>query len=238
MRFEAFEARAHELWDEIPDQFKAGVDGVVVERGAKPHPTMADIYTLGECATEAYPSEVGGPDTTRSFVFLYYGSFWRLSRLDGSFDWEEELWETLTHELRHHLESLAAEDALEDVDYAADENFKRLEGEPFDPDFYRAGEPVGPRLWRIEREWFLEVDWPGGEPIDFAFEGGRWRAARPAVVGDVCFIELIDGPAPPGGGVLTLVLIRPRGLAETIGGLLRRRPRDIVQVEAAAEPAP
>ena len=80
------------------------MDGLVIDRQARPHPRTRDIYTLGECVTEAYPSDFGGPDTVRSAVVLYYGSFLRLSRLDPAFDWSEEIWETLTHELRHHLE--------------------------------------------------------------------------------------------------------------------------------------
>lgn len=141
MRFDEFEARAFDDWERIPDTYKHGIDGLRVEKRALPHPGHEDIYTLGECATEVYPSDFGGPDTIRSAVVLYHGSFRKLADLDPDFDWEHEIWETLTHELRHHLESLAAEDALEDVDYAADENFKRLNGEPFDPFFYQRGEP-------------------------------------------------------------------------------------------------
>ncbi|MGH7505187.1 MAG: metallopeptidase family protein [Longimicrobiales bacterium] len=107
MTFDVFERHARSEWDRIPDRYREGIDGLVVERDAKPHPDAPDVYTLGECVTEAYPSDFGGPDTIRSAVVLYYGSFLRLSRLDETFDWEEEVWETLTHELQHHLESLA-----------------------------------------------------------------------------------------------------------------------------------
>ena len=61
-------------------------------------------------------------------MHLYYGSFRELARLDEDFDWEAELWETLTHEVRHHRESTAGEDALEDLDWAEDENFRRRAG--------------------------------------------------------------------------------------------------------------
>ena len=142
MRHREFEELAFAHWERIPEEYKQGIDGVRVLRRAKAHDELPDVYTLGECTTEAYPSEYGGPDTIRSAVVLYWGSFVALAELDPEFDWEDELWETLTHELRHHLESLASEDALEDVDYAADENFRRYEGEPFDPFFYRLGEPA------------------------------------------------------------------------------------------------
>src|SRR5690606_31032800 len=167
MKFDEFEALAWRYWDEIPEEYKEGVDGLIVERSAQPHPTLPDIYTLGECVTEAYPSEWGGPETTRSAVVLYYGSFWRLSRLDPEFDWDEELWETLTHELKQHLEWLADEDALEEVDYAVDENFKRAHGEPFDPFFYRSGEEVADGVWKVERDYFIEREIAAGAaPVD------------------------------------------------------------------------
>ena len=119
-RQQLFQALAKELPNEAgelvpnPNRTWADVD-----------PSLPDVYTLGECVTESYPSDFGGPETTRSVVVLYYGSFFRVSRQDDAFDWEVELWETLTHELQHHLESLAADDSLIDMDYAADENYRR-----------------------------------------------------------------------------------------------------------------
>ena len=173
MTFREFEQLAHTSWDQIPEEYKSGVDGVRVLRRAKPHDELADVYTLGECLTEGYHSDVSGPETTRSTVFLYYGSFAALAELDDEFDWEEEVWETLTHELQHHLESLAMESALEDVDYAADENFKRHEGKSFDPLSFRSGhpmtgpaapwlhagsgEPVMVEAYYVEGDWFFEL---------------------------------------------------------------------------------
>src|SRR5690606_38204115 len=140
MDFSTFETRAREMYREVPEHFLEGIDGLEVSRRTEAHPTLQDIYTLGECLTEQYPSEFGGAGEVRSIVVLYYGSLLALSRLDEEFDWEGELYETLTHEVRHHLESLATEDALEEIDYAEDQNFRRREGERFDPAFYRAGE--------------------------------------------------------------------------------------------------
>ncbi len=215
MKFREFEQLAHEYWGEIPEHFKRGVDGVRVQRQSKAHDELPDVFTMGECVTEAYPSDFGGPDTTRSAVVLYHGSFVALAELGDDFDWEEELWETLTHELQHHLESLAGEDALEDVDYAADENFKRYEGEPFDPFFYRVGEhladadlpvlTIGAPLelvggWRVENDWFFELGYDAGSaPI-----GGselRWAGARhafeiPAPGADVLYLVLGPGFEP------------------------------------------
>lgn len=240
MNYERFEARARVLWEQIPEEYKDGVDGLVVEREALPHPTLADVYTLGECVTEEYPSDFGGPETIRSAVVLYHGSFRELARLDPAFGWEDELWETLTHELQHHLEWLAAEDALEGVDYAADQNFRRGQGESFDPLFHRSGEPVADGVWRVEREFFLErVYRSGDEPareVAFEWHGRRHRVIRPQRIGDVCFIGVERG-VEVGAGELTIVLVRRRGVLDTLRSLLRREPPDVVQTWAVARPA-
>src|SRR5688572_27840528 len=199
MTFEEFEALAAAQWEEIPGHYRQGVDGMVVERSALPHPSLPDIYTLGECLTESYPSDFGSADTTRSVVVLYYGSFFRLSRLDQEFDWKGELWETLTHELQHHLESLATDDTLGDMDYAADENYKRYHGEPFDPYFYRSGLPEE-EWYRVEDEYFLEAPLPApGAPVFFEWDGAGYEAGVPAGAGDVTFLTVDSGvsDAPP-----------------------------------------
>ena len=58
-------------------------------------------------------------------IALYYGSFERIAEDDPEFDWEEELWETITHELRHHVESLAGDVSLIEEDRQRQETFKR-----------------------------------------------------------------------------------------------------------------
>ena len=58
-----------------------------------------------------------------SVILLYYGSF-EEDLEDGDPDeWEEEIEDTIIHELRHHIESLAG------VDYLSDEELEELEGE-------------------------------------------------------------------------------------------------------------
>src|SRR5215204_3724898 len=128
MTLPEFEALAEKAWTEIPVDFKAGIDGLIIEKDAHSHPEHEDIFTLGECVTESYPSDFGGPDTIRSAVVLYYGSFREIAADDGEFDWEHEIRETLQHELQHHLEHLADEDGLGDLDYAVEQNYHRLEG--------------------------------------------------------------------------------------------------------------
>jgi hypothetical protein len=236
MQFDEFEARAQEEWERIPAAYRAGVDGVVVQRAALPHPSLPDIYTLGECVTESYPSAFGGPDTIRSLVVLHYGSFLRLSRIDPEFDWEAELWETLTHELQHHLESLADDDALIDMDYAADENYKRYQGESFDPYFYRSGLPEG--VWlRAEDEHFREYAAGPGDLLTFEWRGVEYDVTVPADAdADVAYLTVTAGvpeDAPP----LHLVVCRPsRGWRQRLQALLRPTAMVLMEVDVEARP--
>lgn len=236
VNFRTFESAAQREWERIPDAYKAGVDGVVVERDARAHPDRPDVYTLGECVTEAWPSDFGGPETVRSWVVLYYGSFLRLSREDADFDWHGELWETLTHELRHHLESLAADEALVGIDYAVDEAFKRRDGEPFDAGYYRSGEDLGDGWFRVEDELYVEraIDLEGGE-VRFDFDDAAYRVTVPPRTGNVAFLDVVAGlpdEAPP----VTLVAVRPAGWRGVLRALLHRGEANVFQADVRAEP--
>lgn len=216
-----------------------GVAGLTVSREALPHPTLPDIFTLGQCVTEDYASDWAGPDTTRSQVVLYWGSFVSLAARDAQFDWEGELWETLTHELRHHLESLAREDGLEGVDYAADETFKRDEGMDFDPWYYQHGDALGGGVFRVERNYYVEQEWTPQEFertewLPLTWKGASYRVPRPEELGDVHFVWIrgID----VGDATLELVLARKRGWWESARRMLGTyRPR-ILESEAEVEP--
>jgi hypothetical protein len=239
VRFDDFEKLAWQQWDRVPAAYKQGVDHLVIERDARAHPDLDEIYTLGECLTESFPSEFGGPETTRSAVVLYYGSFLRLSHHDREFDWERELWETLTHELQHHLEALAAEDELEDFDYAVDENYKRLNGDPFDALFFRAGARLGRARYQVEEDVFIEID-AGALPvrattIEFDWEGMRYRVLRPVTASDVRYVRVSGGPQLE-RGELWLVLVPRRGVLEQLRAAWHRRPLATTESEAVAEP--
>lgn len=97
MKFAEFERRARKAFEEIPEQFKEGIDGLEVSRETVSHPTLPEVYTLGQCVTEEHVSDFGGPETTRSIIVLYWGSFRELAELHAQFDWDKETWETLTH---------------------------------------------------------------------------------------------------------------------------------------------
>jgi hypothetical protein len=230
--FDEFEQRAWLEWERIPVEFRHGIDGLTIERSALPHESLSDVFTLGECVTESYPSDFGGPDTTRSIVVLYYGSFFRLSRQDEEFDWEVELWETLTHELQHHLESLADDDSLVDMDYAADHSYRRHQGEPFDPFFFRLGVPADG--WRrIEDEFFLELDRPDTPHATFTWHDCSYRVDIPADVADLLLLTITEG-VPDAPGALHLAVVTHGGWRHRLRRLLRTRAFELVERDVAA----
>ncbi len=240
-RFEQFERAAREAFEAVPAEYREGVDGLVVSREALPDPAHSDVYILGHCLTESYPSDWSGPETTRSQVVLYWGSFRGVARADEDFDWEEELWETLTHELRHHLEALARDDTLEGVDYAVEETFKRDDGVDFDPWYYQHGEELARGVFQVERSFYLEQVWrpesfERTEWIGFEWHGARYRISRPEELGDVHFvwIEGIDA----GAASLELVLVRHRSWWEDVKRLGGTYRPVVLESEATAEPDP
>ena len=239
MNFDAFERFARDAFDEIPDAYRDGVDGLVVRRDAVAHPDLPDVYTLGECITEEHLSDFGSADTTRSVIALYWGSFQALAQKSPDFDWEEEAWETLTHELRHHLESLAGDDALEGVDYAADETFKRFDGAPFDPWYFQHGDEVGDGIFRVEKAWYIEQSWntpdfAAVETIDFRWGDGRYRMPRPEELGDIHFV-LVGGLSTEEEPV-EVVLLRRLSWWENVKRLLGSSETVVLESRAAAEP--
>ena len=233
MTYEEFEARAWLHWGRVPAEYKTGVDGLVIERDAKTHPDLEEVYTLGECVTEEFPSAYGGPDTTRSAVVLYYGSFLRLARQEPEFEWEREIWETLTHELQHHLETMATEDTLEDFDYAVDENYKRLAGEPFDPLFFRAGVAVHPDGYRVEDDAFLEIERPRGELLEFVWDAQRYGITLPHLTEGITFVRVNSGPEVEGD--FFLVVVPRRGVLDVLRAALRPQNVEVSEVEVVAE---
>jgi len=121
MTFEAFEALVEEMVAEIPETFLQGLQGVHVLQDAHPEDEFDDVFRLGEYLDPGPGDFLGAGEGLGRHIAMYYGSFVEVARDDPQFDWEGEIWETLTHELRHHVESLAGEDFLvqEDVSDAA-----------------------------------------------------------------------------------------------------------------------
>jgi hypothetical protein len=203
--FADFEASVRRLAAEIPEEFLDGIAEIVVSPRTVVHPERAEVYTLGECIP--LPAAVDEPETIQSRVVLYYGSFAAMARDQSDFDWHREAWETLTHELRHHVEWRAREPALENLDQAQEENFARLAGEPFDPQFYRAGEALPGGIFRVEDDYFVEVEGAASGSVRFPWAGRRYRVELPSDLSLPAFLSVQGLEEPPAGEVV-LVLNR------------------------------
>jgi hypothetical protein len=213
MRLADFEAMIRRLCDEVPAAFLDGIAEVVVSPRTVPHPERSEIFTLGECVP--LPVQVGsGVDGVQSRIVLYHGSFAALAQAQDDFDWRLEAWETLTHELRHHLEWRARAPDLEDVDWAVEHNFARQDGEPFDATFYLSGEAQPDGSYRVEDDVFIEHIVRSLPPaVSFNWGGRSYRAAMPEGAELPCFLT-IEGVADPPQGDLVLVIRRNPGVLD------------------------
>jgi len=223
MRLDDFRSMVERLALEVPSEFRDGVVAIDVSPKAVPHPVRGGVYTLGECV----PIEWSGTGADlQSRVVLYHGSFAALARL-GEFDWREEAWETLTHELRHHLEWRANHDALAAYDWAAEQNFARHEGQPFDPRFFRAGEVLDDGVWKVDDDRFLVLanSRRRGDHIEIPWHGRAYRLVVPAEPRGYVFL-ILEGllDPPPGDAVL---VVKP---AWRLRDLFRRMPAPVQQI--------
>jgi len=230
MRLEDFRQMVRRLADEVPAHFLDGIAEVVVSPRTVAHPSRPGIYTLGECVP--LPTGQGGEvDAVQSRLVLYHGSFAALARDEPEFDWRGEAWETLTHELRHHLEWRARRPDLENFDWAVEQNFARQDGEPFDPAFHLDGEPLGDRAYRVEDDVFLDRIVGSVPPmVELSWRGREYRITLPSDATLPAFLT-VERVAKPPSGDLVLVLRRSGLLA------LLRRGR-LFQAVVQAERAP
>lgn len=209
VQFSDFETLVRRLAAEIPDEFLDGIAEVVVSPRTVAHPERNEIFTLGECIP--LPAASDDVESIQSRVVLYHGSFAALARDQDDFDWHEEAWETLTHEIRHHVEWRAREPSLESLDEAMEHNFARLAGEPFDPAFYRDGELLAGGMFRVEDDYFIELarDSAGGV-CRFPWAGQRYRVNLPADLVPPAFLSVQGLEAPPPGELVLVVVRAPR----------------------------
>ena len=236
MDFETFSRVAEQAWEEIPAAYREGVDGLTLRAETRVHPDHASVFTMGECITEHYPSAFEGPETLRSLVVLYHGSFAALAAGAPEFDWEGEIWETLTHELRHHLEALAAEDDLEGVDYAVEQDFRRSKGDDFDPWYFQHGEEVEPGVFVAEGLVFLELEWSGRDPPDFAafeLETEAFQVPVPRNLGDVHYLTVTG--LPDDAADVDVVLVRRDSRLKRLGRVLGGSPLNTTHSSAEAK---
>ena len=120
MNFKEFQRLIEEMVADIPPEFMEGLQGVHVIEEVKEEEGYDDVVRMGEYLDPGPADFLGAGEGLGRDVAIYYGSFATIAADDPDFDWEEEAWETLTHELRHHVESLAGEDFLvqDDVEQA------------------------------------------------------------------------------------------------------------------------
>ena len=236
MRRPDFESMVRDMTREVPPDFLDGIDGIEVTGKTIPHPVRADVFTLGECVPHAF----GPEETTRmhSQVLLHYGSFAALARITPGFDWRQEAWETLTHELRHHLEWRARVPDLEALDDAVEANYARHDGEAFPALFFLDGEAIADGVLKVEDDVFLDVPLTGkewkaqqGAPRAIQWHGRSWEVVVPRNPADVLFLTL-DGVEPEPAGELVLVIRRRPGARD----LWHRAV--VAHAEARVTPAP
>lgn len=223
------------LAQDVPQEFRDGIVAIDVSPKAVPDPVRGGVYTLGECI----PLEWSGNGANlQSRIVLYHGSFAAVARSHaGAAEWRQEAWDTLSHELRHHLEWRANVDALEAYDWAAEQNFARGEGQAFDPVFYRSGERVAQDVYKVDDDVFIEKntrDGGRGRGDEVVWHGRRYRVPMPPGSQPPLFLSLEGLLTPPAGDVIVVVPGRPSVL-DLFRDLWRRRRRVTSQV-AAVEP--
>ena len=229
MRLQDFETLVRRLAEQIPAEFYEGIAEVVVSPRTVAHPEREGIWTLGECIP--LPGENGYPPYIHSRVVLYYGSFQALAQGNPDFNWEGEAWETLTHEVRHHVEWRARAPTLEAFDRAAEANYARQDGEAFDPLFYRDGVRLPDGSFQVEDDIFVERVVASLPPVvRMHWRGEDLDVEVPPAAALPAFLLVRGAPhAPPGD--LVLVLHKRSGWLE-----LFRRPA-VFYSEVEAKPA-
>jgi Zincin-like metallopeptidase len=226
MRLSDFEALVRRQSGEIPAEFLEGIAEVVVSPRTVVHPEREGIWTLGECIP--IPGNDGDPRLLQSRVVLYHGSFQALARETEGFDWAEEAWETLTHEIRHHVEWRARVPDLEAFDQAAEANFARQDGGGFDPAFYKDGVHRPDGAWQVDDDVFVERVVPEAPTsVRLHWQGEDYEVGIPGDASLPAFLT-VEGLRSPPPGELVLVL-QKRGAWL---GLFRRSRVFQAEVEA------
>lgn len=205
MRLPDFEAMVSRQTAEVPPEFLEGIVEVVVSPRTVPHPERAEIWTLGECIPLAGGDDAD-PRNLRSRIVLYHGSFQALARDTTGFDWAGETWETLTHEIRHHVEWRARVPDLEAFDLAAEANFARQDGGAFDAAFYKDGVHRPDGAYQVDDDVFIErvVASPPAR-VRLHWEGDDYEIVIPGEAIPPAYLT-VEGVRSPPPGELVLVL--------------------------------
>lgn len=220
MELRDFRGLIERLAADVPAHYRDGIVAVEVSPRTVAHPVYPSVYTMGECI----PIDAAG-DPPPSRVVLYHGSFRALASERADFDWRAEAWDTLTHELRHHLEWRANARELDLYDWAAEQNFRRLEGEAFDPVFYLSGERVAEDLYCVDDDlfWDREVARAAPSSVEIDWQGRRYRADVPKR--SLPLYVALDGlEPPPVGEAIVALRLKPR-----VWDLFRPHRRPVVE---------
>ncbi len=149
--FEPFAERGRVLADALFAEEDAHDISFVVEGGV---PAVDDG---GEPLMGAYvpgsPGDMGSPSRSPE-ITVYYRTFRAIWDEDGPFDWDEELTETIAHELEHHLAYLAGDDPMDDEERA------EIEGEALRVLGKRAVVREGVRTLGGDAKDFFVRTWP------------------------------------------------------------------------------
>ena len=121
--------------EELPREFFKDLNGGVLllpdacrDRGDK----ARGLYTMGEYVHD----EMG------RYIVIYYGSFAALCKDFTPEKLKKELKETLIHEFRHHIESLAGDCELEIIDEMEMARFRTPRGRRRKLDTYGSSRPI------------------------------------------------------------------------------------------------
>jgi hypothetical protein len=217
VRLADFEALVRRQAEAIPPEFLQGIAEITVSPRSVSHPERPGVWTLGECVP--LPLTDADPSHLQSRVVLYHGSFQALARETPGFDWTEEAWDTLTHEVRHHVEWRARASDLEAFDEAAEANFARQEGQAFDLVFYRDGLERPDGAFQVDDDVFVErLVTAVPDRIELSWDGDRYAVLPPEGTTLPAFLSVV-GVANPPPGELILVLREKTRLQDLI-----RRP--------------
>jgi hypothetical protein len=122
MTFAEFERTVFEHLSLIPPEYLEGLQGVHVFEYAKHDPEEPGLVRLGEYLDPGMDQFLDSRVHIGRHVSLYYGSFLQVA--GRGFDWDAEIWETLTHEIQHHVESKAGDRTLIEWDMDQMRRFK------------------------------------------------------------------------------------------------------------------
>ena len=124
MNFLEFKQTVADMMDRIPEHYFNDLQGVHVFEETKGDPSEPGLVRLGEYTDPGIPQFLSPHAGLGRHIALYYGSFQRVGAFDSNYDWAGQIWETLTHELRHHVESKAGDRSLIEWDIQQLEQYR------------------------------------------------------------------------------------------------------------------